>query len=141
VKLDRTSPVTVSLRTDKTTVRAGETFNVTVDVQVADGWHIYAMDRPTGVAMPTKLELELPAGVESAGDWTLPDPSLDNSSGGEPAFVYEGTAAFRKSLRVKPGAAAGPSSLRCDFRYQACDRFSCRTPTTLKLEASIQITP
>jgi DsbC/DsbD-like thiol-disulfide interchange protein len=135
------SPVTVSLRTDKSTVHGGESFTLAVDVQIASGWHIYAVDRPTGLSVPTKIKLQLPAGLESAGDWKAPEPTLDDSSTGEPAFVYHDAAAFQQTIRVKPGTPAGPLVILAEFRYQVCDRFSCRPPATLKLQTSIQIVP
>ncbi|HUE13336.1 MAG TPA: protein-disulfide reductase DsbD domain-containing protein [Planctomycetaceae bacterium] len=135
------SPVTATLRSEKTAVRPGESFAVTIDVQIAGGWHIYAVDRPTGPAVKTQLQLDLPKGFESAGDWSLPDPSLDESSAGEVAFVYRGSVAFRRSVRVKPGTSPGAKPLRCMIHYQACDQFSCRPPADLKLEAFIQVVP
>ena len=57
--------MTATLQTDKNAVRDGDAFTVTVNVQIAPGWHIYAVDRPTGVALPTKIRLELAAGLES----------------------------------------------------------------------------
>jgi DsbC/DsbD-like thiol-disulfide interchange protein len=129
------------MRTDKSTAHAGESFTVTVDAQIASGWHIYTIDRPTGLSVPTKIKLPLPAGLESAGDWKAPEPALDDSSAGEPAFVYHDAAAFQQTIRVKPGAPAGPLVIPAEFRYQVCDRFSCRAPATLKLQTSIQIVP
>jgi DsbC/DsbD-like thiol-disulfide interchange protein len=133
------SPVTATLRPEKNAVRDGDTVTLTVEVQIAPGWHIYAVDRPTGVALPTKIRLELPAGLESTGKWTSPEPSLDDSSAGEPAFVYHDAAAFQQTIRVKHGAAAGPMVVRAELSYQVCDRFSCRAPTALKLQTSIQV--
>jgi DsbC/DsbD-like thiol-disulfide interchange protein len=135
------SPVTATLRPEKNAVRDGDTVTLTVDVQIAPGWHIYAVDRPTGVALPTKIRLELPAGLESRGKWTSPEPALDDSSAGEPAFVYHDAAAFQQTIRVKQGAAVGPMAIRAELSYQVCDRFSCRAPTALKLQTSIQIVP
>jgi DsbC/DsbD-like thiol-disulfide interchange protein len=134
-------PVTVTMRADKSTLHGGESFTVTVDVQIASGWHIYAVDRPTGLSVPTKIKLQLPARLESVGDWKAPEPALDDSSAGEPAFVYHDAAVFQQTLRVKPGTAAGPIVIPAEFRYQVCDRFSCRAPATLKLQTSIQIAP
>jgi DsbC/DsbD-like thiol-disulfide interchange protein len=135
------SPVTVTMRTDKNTLHGGESFTVAVDVQIASGWHIYAIDRPTGLAVPTKIKIELPAGLASASDWKSPEPALDDSSAGEPAFVYHDAAAFQQTIRVKPGTPAGPMVIPAEFRYQVCDRFSCRAPATLKLQTLIQIVP
>lgn len=135
------SPVTATLRTDRAAVRAGEEFTVTVDVKIARGWHIYAIDRPTGPALATEIRLELPCSLQSAGKWTSPEPSLDDSSPGEPVFVHAGSVAFQCSLRAARGAAPGPIIVRCAFRYQACDRFSCRAPAEIELQSSIRVVP
>jgi DsbC/DsbD-like thiol-disulfide interchange protein len=135
------SPVTATVKTDKSTVRAGEDFTLTVDVQVAEGWHIYAMDRPTGPATATEIQLNLPAGLESAGKWTSPEPSMDNSSPGEAAFVYEKPVAFQCPVRVARGTAAGSVTIGCVLRYQVCNRASCHAPAELKLQTAIQVAP
>jgi DsbC/DsbD-like thiol-disulfide interchange protein len=138
---DDNSPVRATLRTDKNAARDGETFAVIADVQIAPGWHIYAIDRPTGPAVPTKITLDLPAGLESAGGWTSPEPAPDSSSAGPPAFVYHDAVAFRQTIRVKHGTPAGPIVIPVEFRYQVCDQFSCRPPATRKLRTSIEVVP
>jgi DsbC/DsbD-like thiol-disulfide interchange protein len=134
------SLVTATLRSDLRQIRAGEEFTLTLNVEIAEGWHIYAVDRPTGPAVRTAIELPLPAGLESAGNWTLPDPIPDDSTAGEPAFVYHGSIAFQRRLRAARGTP-GPISLSGTLRYQACDRDSCRAPAKLKFDTSLQLVP
>jgi DsbC/DsbD-like thiol-disulfide interchange protein len=110
-------------------------------VQVAEGWHIYAMDRPTGPAIATEIQLNLPAGLESAGKWTSPEPSLDNTTPGEPAFVYEKPVAFQRPVRVARGTTPGSVTIGCILRYQVCNRVSCRAPAELKLQTVIKVVP
>jgi DsbC/DsbD-like thiol-disulfide interchange protein len=138
---DSSLPVRASIRTDVPTVRAGGEFIVAVDVWIAPGWHIYALDGPSGVATPTSIGIDLPKSLVRAGEWTPPAPSLDASSDGEPSFVYEGVVAFCCHLRVSQDATPGRTAVRCVLAYQACDRFSCRPPEKTKLETEIKIVP
>jgi DsbC/DsbD-like thiol-disulfide interchange protein len=132
-------PVTATAKADKTELRPGDAFDLTVDVKVAAGWHIYPIDRPTGPALPTRIAFELPKGLEWAGNWTSPGPVLDASSAGEPNFVHEGTVAFRRRVRVSRDAQTGGLTLRGTLRSQACDRFSCRPPAELSLQTEVRI--
>jgi DsbC/DsbD-like thiol-disulfide interchange protein len=129
------------LRTDRKQIRAGDEFTLTLDVEIAEGWHIYAVDRPSGPAVPTAIELPLPAGLEAAGNWTLPEPALDDTSAGEPAFVYRGSVAFQRRVRAAGGGTRGSIPLSGTLRYQACDRASCRPPAKLKFDTSIELVP
>jgi DsbC/DsbD-like thiol-disulfide interchange protein len=139
---DPNAPVTATLRIDKTKARAGEEITVTIDVHIKSGWHIYAIDRPTGPAIATDLKLQLPNSLQPDEKWTTPEPSLDEaSSAGEPAFVYAGPVAFQRRLHVARDAAPASIPIRCTLCYQACDRTSCRAPAELKFESSIQIGP
>ncbi|HUE15147.1 MAG TPA: redoxin domain-containing protein [Planctomycetaceae bacterium] len=132
-------PVTASTNADKTELRSGDTFQLAVEVEVAAGWHIYSIDRPAGVAVPTKIAFELPQGLEWDGKWISPDPSLDASSAGDPSFVHEGKVAFRRRVRVARGAPAGRLVLHGTLHYQTCGRFSCRAPAELPLQTAVRI--
>jgi DsbC/DsbD-like thiol-disulfide interchange protein len=136
-----TSPVTASVRTDKTDVRRGGEFNLLIEIQIAAGWHIYAMDRRASAAVPTKIRLQLSKGLESSEKWTSPEPMLSPMLHGEPVFVYEGKATFRRAVRILPDAALTSLPVRCTLVYQTCDQFSCRPPAEIKLETKIRVIP
>ena len=131
------SPVTASAKTDRSELHAGDAVTVIVEVQTAEGWHIYAIDRPTGPALPTEITFELPKGCEWVGKWKSPEPSLDESSSGAPRSVHEVSLAFRRQVRVGRDAPSGPLTLRRTLSYQACDQFSCRPPKQVGLETEI----
>jgi len=135
------SPVNASATVDRPTVRAGDTFTVRVEVQIESGWHIYAIDRPTGPSIPTSFNFELPKSLAWDGDWTGSEPTLDDAHPDEPSFIYTGSASFSRRLRVAPGAAPGAVTLRGNLHYQACDKFSCRAPTRQPLETQLTIAP
>ncbi len=133
------SLVTPSATVDPPTVHAGDTFTIRVDVQIESGWHIYAIDRPTGPSIPTSINFELPKTLAWEGDWTGSEPTFDDAHPDEPSFIYTGSASFSRRLRVAPGAAPGAVALRGNLHYQACDKFSCRAPTRQPLETQITI--
>jgi DsbC/DsbD-like thiol-disulfide interchange protein len=117
-------------------VRAGETIELVIEARTAPTWHIYAADGPAGVGMPTTLTLKLPTGVEPAGEWSYPEASPARE--GE-SSIYEGGLVFRRALRLTGHMKPGPLAVSCDVRYQACDPFHCRPPTTLALAATAEV--
>jgi DsbC/DsbD-like thiol-disulfide interchange protein len=135
------SAVTASASADPLTARVGDTFTIRVDAQIESGWHIYAIDRPTGPSIPTSIKFELPKSLAWEGDWTGPEPRLDDANPQEPSFIHEGSVAFSRQVRVARDAHPGLVSLRGSFHYQACNRFSCRAPTQLPIQAEIKIDP
>ena len=136
------SLITASATFDPPTAHAGDTFTLRVEVQIESGWHIYAIDRPTGPSIPTSINFELPKTLAWDGDWTGSEPTLDDAHPDEPSFIYTGTASFSRRLRVAQGAATpGVVILRGSLHYQACDKFSCRAPTREPLKTELTIVP
>jgi hypothetical protein len=135
------SLITASATADRSKLHAGETFTIRVDVQIESGWHIYAIDRPTGPSIPTSINFELPKTLAWDGDWTGSEPTLDDAHPDEPSFIYAGSASFSRRLRVAQAATPGAVTLRGSLHYQACDKFSCRAPTRERLETKVTIVP
>ena len=117
------------------TINPGESSVIVIRVKIAPAWHIYAAHGSNGPGVATSLELKLPEGFEVEGPWSYPKPIL--ASDGQ--MIYQGTLEFRRKLRVRPDAAAGPVSVTCKFGYQACDPVSCRPPTKVELSAQAEI--
>lgn len=130
-------PVAAGISIVPKQIRPGESVTVVVRVKTAPGWHIYPPDRPTGAAQPVSLQLELADDWAEQGEWEYP-PAVRNPHGD--GFIYEGELTFRHMLRATATAASGPVAVKCQFRYQACDPFSCRPPATLTLEATAVLT-
>ena len=66
------SPVTASLGLDRVELHPGDVQKIVVELQIKPGWHIYAMDGPVGMSLPTRIKMELPAGIEARGAWSAP---------------------------------------------------------------------
>lgn len=136
-----TSSVTASLRTDRLDVPPGGEFNAIIDLRIAPGWYIYAADRPAAEAVPTSIRLELPPGIESAGEGSSPEPATTGSATGDLRFIYNSNsiATFQRPLRTVTGAPTGPKTIRCTIEYQACNRFMCDPPARVTLETTVNV--
>lgn len=119
-------------------ISAPGTLTLIIRAKTAPGWHIYPGDRPAGTSEPTRLELDLPPGVEPAADWVYPEATA-SEVGGDGQLVYEGEFSFQRRLKVAKAAPPGEFRVGCEIRYQACDPTSCRPPGTLKLEATADV--
>ena len=118
-------------------VRPGETVTFVIRAKTAADWHIYTVDQPSGVAIQTTLDMNLPEGVTDEGEWTI--PVAEPYKADEPTFVYHGDFLFHRKLRIADDAAPGPLEVKCDFGYQACTSEMCLPPTTTELTAKLEI--
>jgi hypothetical protein len=132
---DAQHPVVATAELSPASGHPGESSCILVRVKVAPAWHIYAAQGSKGPGISTALQLKLPAGLEADGDWSYPEPT----SGSDDQMIYQGTLEFRRKLRFRPDAAAGPISVVCQLAYQACDPVSCRPPAKMELAARAEI--
>ena len=141
IKLDEPTsarPLSVAASIRPQQARAGNTITLEVRAKTAPGWHIYAVDKPTGVSVATTLKLTLPEGVTASGPWSYPEPVLDVSSG-SPAYVYHGEVSFRRQLQTAGDTAAGEHHIACEFGYQVCTAVSCLAPDTIRLTVPLKV--
>jgi hypothetical protein len=126
-------PVTAAVAVLEPSAKRGDTVTLAVRVNVAFGWHVYA-DVPAGSAYPTtKLDLELPDGVEADGDWQLP-PSTAHDG----AKVWTGELTFTRKLRVG-GKGQAHARIGCEIRYQVCNEEMCLPPAALEVSTTLPI--
>jgi hypothetical protein len=129
-------PVVASLSIDPTHSKPGDVVAVTVTVKIGRGWHINAVSETREFAIPTKLELNLPSGLATAGDWEIPKPDLVLADTGP---VYTGHVRFTRPLKVDSTVQAGKLELVCKFDYQACDEHRCLRPTSKTLRVPFEV--
>ena len=133
------SPVTASLSLDRVELLPGDVETIVVELQIKPGWHIYAMDGPTGIASPTQIDMELPTVIETSGKWTALPPVVDPDSSSGPVSIYHAIATFSTTAKVAADPGQGSFPLRVKIGYQACDRFSCRPYEELELTSEVRI--
>jgi hypothetical protein len=130
--LARTKPVRIKVSLEN---RAGDQLLLLVGLVIQPGWHIYG-DLPAGSPQrTTRLELELPDGVEAVGEWSRPAglPSRKNMS----EKIYRGRVTFSRMLKVY--GRPTDSSIRVKIDYQACTDTFCFPPGVL--EQSVTLLP
>ena len=132
---DARHPVAATAELSPSTGHPGGSLVIVIRVKLAPAWHIYDAAGSNGPGVATTLKLSLPEGIEAEGEWSYPK----SISGADHQMIYEGAPEFRRKLRVRPDAAAGPVSVTCELGYQACDPHLCRPPTKMELVARAQI--
>ncbi len=129
-------PVVASLSVEPTRAKRGEVVAVTITVKIGRDWHINAVSDTREFAIPTKLEINLPSGMTTVGEWEIPKPDVALADSGP---VYMGEVRFTRSLKVDSSAQAGRLELACKVSYQACDDHRCLRPTSKTLRAQLEI--
>lgn len=131
-------PVAVSLRVPKNELCAGDTFEVSVDFEIALSYEIHDRNAPPP-AVSTLIELDLPAGLEAVEDWS--DPMSVRSGLPDGHLVYAGKATFTRRVRIGNGVTPGQYAVSCLYRYQACNERQCLRPVESRLSASLTVQP
>ena len=121
------NPVSVGAAVSRTRVVPGEQVILVVRCQTAEQWHIYAVDGPVDVGVPTQLNLTLPAGMTQPFPWQLPNAVAAASPLGE-ISTYAGDFRFLIPLQISPEAPLGKMELQCEVAYQACSDSTCLAP-------------
>jgi len=112
----------LSITSDKTEVKAGETFVVTVELEIPEDWHIYPTT-PTSTGLPTELKL---TGAEPAGAASGPPTKTHPAEGVEPAYeYYDGKVTLKYPMKLKEGAAGPTAGLSGKLSYQICNATFC----------------
>ena len=133
-------PVVAGSAISHAAVRRGDEITFCVRIKIADGWHIYDTDLPTGFGSATKMDLKLPKQVQPVAEWTHPTPTRYGINGSE-QFVYLGDVTFSRRLKVESDADIGTLKISCQLAYQVCDETLCFPLKRIPLSASIEVVP
>lgn len=129
-------PLTATLSLPKKGFRLEEQLELSLKLEIAPLWEIRAMDaQPENVA--TRLELELPGGVQTVGNWTVPETTISLSPDSHP--VFSGESIFRQKIQITDQTSRGEYQIKCLVHYQACDEKRCLKPTQIELTIPVII--
>ena len=106
----------------------------TVQLRVAEGWHIYSDKPGDEFAIPTKLEWNLPKGF-SAAPTIFPTP-IPGPGG---AKVLSGEVALTTPLIAGPGVKPGKVRIQGILSSQGCNDSSCLPPTRIPVVVEITV--
>jgi hypothetical protein len=101
-----------------------------VRFRVAEGYHIYAMDRRAGENIPTTIELDADAFLTPDGPWQML-PATSSSTA-----TLHGEFYFCRRFLVHQTGPPQQRTTEIKIGYQACNDAVCWPPETIRLAAS-----
>jgi hypothetical protein len=119
---------------------AGRTVPLTLQADIAKGWHIYSLTQKPGGPIPLRLELLGAADVIVRGVIRAPQPArvFDKNFGIE-TELYSGNPRFTIPVGVPGRSLTGVRKFQVSARYQVCSETLCLPPRTDKLDAALRI--
>jgi uncharacterized protein YyaL (SSP411 family) len=119
----------------------GESFQVAVRLDIADGWHLYGLNPDVKVVKPTTVEF---AETEFAKIVEIKRPSgitkIDQALEQE-LEIHEAQATFFIDLTVSQDATIGKHTLKFTVETQACDDHRCAAPAEHDIELELVVLP
>lgn len=115
----------------------GEDLNVTLEVSIERGWHLYAPEQPEGGPIPTTIKVTEGNPFTLAGKIGSPkaiiQPDQNFIVDGKPLETryFVDKAIFEVPLRAT--GTASVSDLSLDVRYQLCNETFCLPPRTTRV--------
>jgi hypothetical protein len=121
-------------------VITGRTLPITVQADIAKGWHIYSLTQKPGGPIPLQLDLIGSADVIIRGLINAPKPerAFDNNFGLE-TELYSGSPRFAIPVGVAGRSLTGIRKFQVAARYQVCSDKLCLPPRTDKLDVTVRI--
>jgi hypothetical protein len=129
-------PVIASLSVSQENLIIGETFELTVVLNVDSGYEIHSLDA-SPPKIPTLLELEVPPGFTALEEWRSPAPVRSFNPGG--GSVYLGETNFVRKIHIATDAKPGDYLLACSVSYQACNSRQCLRPMKTQLSVKLSL--
>ncbi|RMF42093.1 MAG: hypothetical protein D6753_08375, partial [Planctomycetota bacterium] len=120
-------PVALGAVVHPSQANPGDKVVLVVRAKMFAPWHIYAAEGPTGVGIPTRLQIDAPGWV-AASAWALPAAHVEQSPLG-PMSLYEGDVRFVAELQLADDAPAGQHAIAVTVTYQSCNDTQCLPPT------------
>ena len=121
-------------------VAAGRAIPVTVQADIAKGWHIYSLTQRAGGPIPLRIAVQGAADVAVRGVIQAPKPQkyFDNNFG-MTTELYSGSPRFTIPLAVPGRAAKGVRQVQVTARYQVCSDKLCLPPRTDTVHVALRV--
>lgn len=109
---------------------------VSVKLEILDGWHTFDKVPDGNPAPTTVVELELPDGIKTVGEWKRPVslPSVKDAG----ATIFSGNVKFTRAIEIDPSEEARDINVTVSF--QACDDARCQPPAEITTSVEIPAT-
>lgn len=119
-------------------LRPGDKTSVKLNVKIEPGWHLYALDQPSGGPVPTTIKISEASPFELEGT-TSPTPT----SKPDPLFIvdgepletryFENETMFTLAVRSTAKVETTSNELVVDVRFQLCNDSFCLPPRTKRI--------
>ena len=117
----------------------GGSFQIAVVMNIRRGFHVNAREKSEEYLIATDLKAQLPSGFTS-GEVVYPKGKLETFTfSKKPLNVYQGKVILLLPVDTLATAPLGEQHIPLKLRYQACSTELCLPPTTLPLEATVNI--
>jgi len=120
-------------------VQRGRSVRASVVVDIPRGYHVNAHDPVSRFALPTKIEVETPSGIQ-LGSLTYPKGIVRRFGFSEDRLgVYENRVVFRFTIIVPPNQPTGKCEIKALLSYQSCSDEVCFPPMKREAMASLTV--
>ena len=135
-----TDVVKATLTADREVARPGEQVLVTADIEVLEGWHLYATNLTGFGPIPTHIEWADTILISAMGPYIEPDPvvSWDENFKKEVGW-HSGAVRIGQAVQISPDQPPGPAILKGDFVFMACTETMCLIPYYQAFEIALTI--
>ena len=118
-------------------LKKNESFKADLKAEIEAGWHLYAVEQPTGGPFPTKISLPENTAFAINGNIESSKPIIK----AEPLFMVDGkpleTKYFEKqadfTVPLKSTTDANADDLAINIKFQVCNDTVCLPPKTVKV--------
>ena len=111
-------------------------FDVLVEMDIQDGWHAYLRVPGGNPSVVTEIELDLPEGVKTVGDWEKPVGLPDEKD--PRAMVLVNRVQFTRVIEATPTSEA--LDIGVQVNYQVCNKQACLPPDEFTTTVSLPVT-
>ena len=94
--------------------------SISVELSISEGWHTYLSVGQGGATRLTEVELQLPDGVETVGEWNKPIGFPDTKDPN--TLILSGDVVFSRAIKLSETATG---KIGVKVHYQACDDSIC----------------
>lgn len=116
----------------------GNPFDVEVQLELAEGWHINANPSSWDLLIPTTVSVKPNTSIETLSVTYPKGKPFDADFSETPISVYEGDVTVKMKLKLKPGETIEKAfPLKINVRYQACDAHRCTPPSNATISLGV----
>lgn len=117
----------------------GDTFELTLELTIAPGYHINSQKPEDELLVPTSVELKKDPAFE-VKEVIFPETKKKQFKfSDKPLSVYDGQVKVKLKIELAENVCGSILELEGKVRYQACDQEACLRPASASFKATVKI--